>query len=125
MRLRRKSLQPKSAEEPSDDDVELTAEKDWAFRRAARWCVPHGLYGLGHTRATMAITMGSKACKAERIRKDCLSSDCSLQLGNMKLESLVNRGSACRGEYVPGPCTHRPSHPGIGFARSIGTNDHP
>src|SRR5947207_10904901 len=21
-----------------------------------------------------------------------------------------NRGSACRGEYVPGPCTHRPSH---------------
>ncbi|KAL8245884.1 hypothetical protein R6Q59_007100 [Mikania micrantha] len=79
MRLRRKYLQPKSAEEPSDvpalliecqhvavlslarltkkieraflawlvkssfwpylagdDDVELTAEKDWAFRRAAR-----------------------------------------------------------------------------------------
>ena len=21
-----------------------------------------------------------------------------------------NRGSARRGEYVPGPCTHRPSH---------------
>jgi len=21
-----------------------------------------------------------------------------------------NRGSACRGEYVPEPCTHRPSH---------------
>ena len=21
-----------------------------------------------------------------------------------------NRGSACRGEYVPGSCTHRPSH---------------
>src|SRR4030042_5308886 len=21
-----------------------------------------------------------------------------------------NRGSACRGEYVPGPCTNRPSH---------------
>ena len=21
-----------------------------------------------------------------------------------------NRGSAYRGEYVPGPCTHRPSH---------------
>ncbi len=21
-----------------------------------------------------------------------------------------NRGSACRGEYVPGPCTYRPSH---------------
>ncbi len=23
-----------------------------------------------------------------------------------------NRGSACRGEYVPGPCTHRPPHHG-------------
>ncbi len=23
-----------------------------------------------------------------------------------------NRGSACRGEYVPGSCTHRPSHHG-------------
>src|SRR6516225_9395563 len=23
-----------------------------------------------------------------------------------------NRGSACRSEYVPGPCTHRPSHHG-------------
>ena len=23
-----------------------------------------------------------------------------------------NRESACRGEYVPGPCTHRPSHHG-------------
>ncbi|KAL5798388.1 hypothetical protein ACOSQ2_003235 [Xanthoceras sorbifolium] len=57
-----------------DDDVELAAEKDSAFRRAARWCViywrkvgmtssPHGPYGLGHTRATMAITMGSKAVR--------------------------------------------------------------
>ena len=23
-----------------------------------------------------------------------------------------NRESECRGEYVPGPCTHRPSHHG-------------
>ena len=26
-----------------------------------------------------------------------------------------NRGSARRGEYVPGPCTHRPSHHGSRF----------
>ncbi len=26
-----------------------------------------------------------------------------------------NRESACRGEYVPGPCTHRPSHHGSGL----------
>ena len=32
---------------------------------------------------------GKQGCKAERIRKDSLSSDCSLQLENMKLESLV------------------------------------
>ena len=28
-----------------------------------------------------------------------------------------NRGSACRGEYVPGSCTHRPSHHGSGFCQ--------
>ena len=26
-----------------------------------------------------------------------------------------NRGSECHGEYVPGPCTHRPSHHGSGL----------
>ena len=30
-----------------------------------------------------------QGCKAERIQKDGPSSDCSLQLENMKLESLV------------------------------------
>jgi hypothetical protein len=29
-----------------------------------------------------------------------------------------NRGSARRGEYVPGPCTHRPSHHESWFTRS-------
>ena len=28
-----------------------------------------------------------------------------------------NRGSACRGEYVPRPCTHRPSHHGSGLQK--------
>ena len=28
-----------------------------------------------------------------------------------------NRGSACHGEYVPGPCTHRPSHHGSCFGQ--------
>ncbi len=32
-----------------------------------------------------------------------------------------NRGSACRGEYVPGPCTHRPSHHESGvYPKSLG-----
>ncbi|MCD7453816.1 hypothetical protein HAX54_022275 [Datura stramonium] len=70
----------------SDDDVELTAEKDSAFRRATRWCggddvrVPHGPYGLGHT-CWLPITMRKQGCRPERIRKDCLSSDCSLRSG--------------------------------------------
>ncbi len=28
-----------------------------------------------------------------------------------------NRGSECHGEYVPGPCTHRPSHHGSGLQK--------
>ncbi|KAL0302745.1 UNVERIFIED_CONTAM: hypothetical protein Scaly_3022100 [Sesamum calycinum] len=40
--------------------------------------------------ANVGISASGSAKGAwERIRKDCLSSDCSLQLGNMKLESLV------------------------------------
>ena len=40
------------------------------------------------------------------------SSDCRLQLACMKLESLVIAHQQWRGEYVPGPCTHRPSSHG-------------
>ncbi len=40
-----------------------------------------------------------------------------------------NRGSACRGEYVPGPCTHRPSHHGSWFdlklVRELGNETQP
>ena len=48
----------------------------------------------------------------EQIYKTGLSSDCSLQLDCMKLESLVKAYQLRRLEYVPGPCTHRPSHHG-------------
>ena len=50
--------------------------------------------------------------EAEQIYKTGLSSDCSLQLDCMKLESLVKAYQLRRLEYVPGPCTHRPSHHG-------------
>ena len=36
----------------------------------------------------------------------------SLQLDSMKLDSLVIAHQPWRGEYVPGPCTHRPSSHG-------------
>ena len=38
-----------------------------------------------------------------------LSSDCGLQLDPMKSESLVIADQQRCGDYVPGPCTHRPS----------------
>jgi hypothetical protein len=50
---------------------------------------PHGLYVWGYTRATMAGTEGSEAARWSKSEKAGLSSDCSLQLGCMKLELLV------------------------------------
>ena len=46
------------------------------------------------------------------IPKASLSSDWSLQPDSMKLDSLVIAHQPWRGEYVPGPCTHRPSSHG-------------
>ena len=48
----------------------------------------HGPYVQGYTRDTMVDTMG-EAAMVEEIPKVDLSSDCSLQLDYMKLESLV------------------------------------
>ena len=50
---------------------------------------PHGPYRLGYTRATMVVTMGSKGASPSKSQKARLSSDWSLQLDSMKLESLV------------------------------------
>src|SRR6266481_7771891 len=55
---------------------------------------------------------GSRTREGEPIPKLGLSSDCSLQLDYMKLESLVIVDQLRHGEYVPGPCTHRPSRHG-------------
>ena len=49
----------------------------------------HAPYDLGYTRATMAVTKGSEAVRQSKSQKSRLSSDCSLQLDYMKLESLV------------------------------------
>ncbi len=50
---------------------------------------PHGPYGLGYTRATMAVTKGRNGVTRSQSQKSRLSSDCSLQLESMKSESLV------------------------------------
>ncbi|KAF1885873.1 hypothetical protein Lal_00032224, partial [Lupinus albus] len=128
-----------------DDDVELAAEKDSAFRRAARWCVRPAKTApketkrcMPHSRGTASDILeeggdevksawplwagphtcyngnynGKQGCKAD--------SDCSLQLGNMKLESLVIADQHAAVNMYPGP-VHTARHTlGIGFARSIG-----
>ena len=70
----------------------------------------HAPYALGYTRATMAGTKGCKTVRWSKSDKAGLSSDRRLKLASVKLESLVIADQPCRGEYVPGPCTHRPSH---------------
>jgi hypothetical protein len=60
----------------------------------------------------MGGTEGGEAETRSQSQKPVLSSDCRLQLDGMKLESLVIADQRCRGEYVPGPCTHRPSRHG-------------
>ena len=54
------------------------------------------------------------------ISKTSLSSDWSLQPDSMKLDSLVIAHQPWRGEYVPGPCTHRPSsHESRGCLKAV------
>ena len=50
---------------------------------------PHGPYVQGYTRATMDYTKGRYLARASQSQKVVPSSDWSLQLDSMKLESLV------------------------------------
>ncbi len=70
----------------------------------------HAPYVLGYTRATMVDTESSNTATWSKSQKANLSSDRSLQLDCVKLESLVIANQQCHGEYVLGSCTHRPSH---------------
>jgi hypothetical protein len=69
----------------------------------------HGPYALGYTHATMGVTEGSDRATWSESQKSAHSSDRGLQLDPVKSESLVTAGQPNCGEYVPGPCTHRPS----------------
>ena len=69
----------------------------------------HAPYVLGFTHATMAGTECCDTVRWSESLKAGLSSDWGLQLGPMKSESLVIADQQRRGEYVLGPCTHRPS----------------
>src|SRR5215468_3407640 len=60
----------------------------------------------------MAPTMRSDAAMRSESHKRRPSADWGLQLAPMKAELLVTAYQPWRGEYVPGPCTHRPSRHG-------------
>ncbi len=70
----------------------------------------HAPYDLGYTRTTMAGTTGSEIARWSQSQQS--RSQFGLQAATRLHEVGIasNRGSACRGEYVPGSCTHRPSH---------------
>lgn len=69
----------------------------------------HAPYAQGYTRATMAGTKGCEAARRSKSQKAGPSSDRRLQPACVKAESVVIAGQPDRGEYVLGPCTHRPS----------------
>src|ERR1044071_3230580 len=67
----------------------------------------------GYTaRAKRAGTEVCEPAMASQSPKAVHSADWRLQLASMKLESLVIVDQLRHGEYVPGPCTHRPSRHG-------------
>jgi hypothetical protein len=70
----------------------------------------HAPYVQGCTHATMRGTEGCDPARGSESQKATLSSDRGLQPDPVKSESLVIADQQRRGEYVPGPCTHRPSH---------------
>ncbi len=81
--------------EEGEDDV----KSSWPLRPGRHTCY-NGRYS------------GLQSREGEPIQKAGLSSDRSLQLDSVKPESLVIADQPCRGEYVPGLCTHRPSRHG-------------
>ena len=78
----------------------------------------HAPYGQGYTSATMAETKRSEPVRGSEPQKIRLSSDCSLQLDYMKLESLVIANQNVAVNTFPG-LVHTARHTmGAGNARS-------
>jgi hypothetical protein len=79
---------------------------------------PHGPYVQGYTRATMAGTKGCNTARWSQSQKAGLSSDWSLQLDSMKLESLVIADQHAAVNTFPG-LVHTARHTtGVGWSRS-------
>jgi hypothetical protein len=72
----------------------------------------HAPYVLGYTRTTMVGTKGSERAIVSESHQT--QPQFRLQAATRLHEGGIasNRRSAYCGEFVPGPCTHRPSHHG-------------
>ena len=82
----------------------------------------HAPYDLGYTRTTMAINRGKQNSDVEQIPKNCLSSDCRLQLACMKSELLVIADQNAAVNTFPG-LVHTARHTmGVGNTRSRSPN---
>ena len=92
--------------EEGEDDVKSA----WPL-----WAGLHTCYNGDHN--------GMQRCESERILKNRLSSDCCLQLDNMKMESLVIADQHAAVNTYPG-LVHTARHTmGINFARSFQWNE--
>ncbi len=70
----------------------------------------HAPYALGYTRTTMVGTKGSDPARESESHQT--QPQFRLLSATREHEGGIasNRRSAYCGEFVPGPCTHRPSH---------------
>lgn len=83
---------------------------------------PHGLYVQGYTRATMECTKRSDLARVSQSHKTFPSSDWSLQLDSMKLESLVIADQHAAVNTFPG-LVHTARHTmRVGCTRSCEAN---
>ncbi len=83
---------------------------------------PHGPYAQGYTRATMGCTEGSEPARVSQSQKAIPSSDWSLQLDSMKLESPVIADQHAAVNTFPG-LVHTARHTmRVGCTRSCWAN---
>ena len=98
----------------SGDTATVRCEEGGDDVKSARPLRPglHTCYNGGYRRSLPGDRM--------LIFKTSHSSDRSLQPDSVKLDSLVIAHQPWRGEYVPGPCTHRPSsHGSLEYLKSV------
>src|SRR3712207_9560699 len=84
--------------EEGGDDV----KSSWPLRVGLHTCY-NGVY------------RGKRCREAEQISQSTSKSGLESATRLHEVGIASNRESECRGEYVPGPCTHRPSHHGSGL----------